>query len=109
VLQGGTAVFGGGGAYAVVARGDAFVDCDANGRDDGGEIAANPALDANLDGVLDRCQPVTGDLTGDGLVGAADLTVLLSAWGTRGSPADLNGDGVVGSADITVLLSAWTM
>ncbi|MEY5031367.1 MAG: hypothetical protein RL354_398, partial [Planctomycetota bacterium] len=27
----------------------------------------------------------------------------------RGSPADLNGDGVVGSADITVLLSAWTM
>jgi alpha-tubulin suppressor-like RCC1 family protein len=109
VLQGGTAVFGGGGAYAVVARGDAFVDCDANGLDDGGEIAANPALDANLDGVLDRCQPVTGDLTGDGLVGAADLTVLLSAWGTRGSPADLNGDGVVGSADITVLLSAWTM
>lgn len=46
------------------------------------------------------------DLTGDGLVSGADLTVLLSQWGLSG-PADLNGDGVVSSYDITILLSAW--
>ena len=47
------------------------------------------------------------DLNGDGVVGSADLTILLAAWGTSG-PGDLNGDGVVGSADLTILLSAWT-
>lgn len=33
-------------------------DCDGNGSCDLGEIIANPALDSNLDGVLDACQCV---------------------------------------------------
>ncbi|MBI1304758.1 MAG: hypothetical protein GC172_13380 [Phycisphaera sp.] len=51
--------------------------------------------------------PCLADLTGDGLVGSADLGVLLNAWGTKGSPADLTGDGSVDSADLAALLSAW--
>lgn len=46
------------------------------------------------------------DLTGDGHVTAADLTVLLSQWGTAGS-ADLDGNGLVGSSDVALLLNAW--
>ena len=48
----------------------------------------------------------TPDLNGDGMVGAADLAILLNQWGTSGT-ADFNADGVVNAADISVLLSAW--
>ncbi|MFO0828674.1 MAG: hypothetical protein U0572_11085 [Phycisphaerales bacterium] len=46
------------------------------------------------------------DLTGDGVVNASDLGVLLGAWGTSG-PGDLDHDGVVGAADLGILLGAW--
>lgn len=47
-----------------------------------------------------------GDLDGDGLVGASDLSNLLSQWGENGL-ADLNLDGVVGAPDLAILLSRW--
>lgn len=50
--------------------------------------------------------PPSPDLDGDGSVGGADLTILLSAWGT-GKLADFDGDGVVGGSDLTILLAAW--
>jgi hypothetical protein len=46
------------------------------------------------------------DLNGDGIVGAADLAILLNQWGTLGT-ADLNGDGIVDAQDMAALLSAW--
>jgi hypothetical protein len=46
------------------------------------------------------------DLNGDGVVGAADLAILLSQWGGSGS-GDLNGDGIVGGPDMAALLSVW--
>ena len=49
--------------------------------------------------------PCPGDLNGDFVVNAADLAVLLGAWGT--SAADLNGDGVVSAPDLGILLGAW--
>lgn len=51
--------------------------------------------------------PTNFDLTGDNKVNAADLAILLSAWGTSG-PGDFSGDGSVGPQDIAMLLSAWT-
>jgi len=50
--------------------------------------------------------PCPADLNGDGTVGAADLTLVLSSWGGSG-PADLDGDGFVGASDLTIVLSAW--
>ncbi len=47
------------------------------------------------------------DLTFDGAVDAADLAVLLGAWGDRSSSADLDGDRTVGAADLAVLLGAF--
>ncbi|MDZ4756359.1 MAG: alpha-amylase family glycosyl hydrolase [Phycisphaerae bacterium] len=49
---------------------------------------------------------IAPDLTCDGLVDAADLSVLLGAWGSDG-PGDLNDDGTVGAADLSVLLGSW--
>jgi len=52
--------------------------------------------------------PCPADLTGDGIVGGADLGQLLNAWGScPGCPADLTGDGIVNGADLGALLNAW--
>jgi hypothetical protein len=55
-------------------------------------------------GGTDTC---TGDLNLDGVVGGADLTILLGSWATSDPAADLNGDGTVNGADLTIILSAW--
>ena len=55
---------------------------------------------------IEAC-PLLGDINGDGIVDATDLTFLFSAWGTPN--ADLNGDGTTDSADLSVILSGRTM
>lgn len=49
------------------------------------------------------------DLNGDGEVGGADLTIILSNWGCvdQGCEGDLTGDDLVDGADLTVVLSNW--
>ncbi|MFO0874026.1 MAG: hypothetical protein U0575_08660 [Phycisphaerales bacterium] len=56
-----------------------------------------------------RAKPVVhaADLDCDGLVGAADLALLISMWGS-GDSADLDGDGVVAGGDLGLLLQAWS-
>jgi hypothetical protein len=49
--------------------------------------------------------PCAGDFNGDGTRDAADLAVLLGAWGAAGG--DLNGDGTTDAADLAALLSGW--
>ena len=51
--------------------------------------------------------PCPADLNGDGIVGGADLGLLLAAWGTADPAADLNGSGNVDGGDLGLLLSAW--
>ena len=53
-------------------------------------------------------EAMPADLNGDGAVDAADLGLLISAWGDTTGYADLNGDGVVGSADLGLLISDWS-
>ncbi|MCH2145919.1 MAG: hypothetical protein MK082_12350, partial [Phycisphaerales bacterium] len=48
-----------------------------------------------------------GDLTGDGVVDGADLTVLLGAWGASSGPADIDDSGLVDGADLSMLLGEW--
>lgn len=49
------------------------------------------------------------DLDGDCHVTAADIALLLGAWGACGAPcdADFNADGVVDAADLATLLGEW--
>lgn len=49
----------------------------------------------------------TGDIDGDGTVGAADLSYLLGAWGGSDANADIDDDGIVGGSDLSLLLSSW--
>ncbi|MCA9291535.1 MAG: VCBS repeat-containing protein [Phycisphaerales bacterium] len=59
--------------------------------------------------ILMRNTAIPADLDGDGVVGPADLAVLLAEWGPCGAcAADLDGDGVVGPADLGALLANWT-
>lgn len=46
------------------------------------------------------------DLSGDGVVDAADLATLIGSWGQTGAPADFSGDGV-GADDLAALIGAW--
>ncbi len=48
------------------------------------------------------------DLNGDGSVDAADLAILLAAWGSNDPLADLDQNGVVDSSDLAILLANWT-
>jgi polyhydroxybutyrate depolymerase len=60
---------------------------------------------------LDRPKPgEPGDLNGDGRVDAADLGLLLVAWGRcSGCPADLDGDGQVGGSDLGLMIALWSV
>jgi len=54
--------------------------------------------------------PCPADLVQDGAVNAADLSIVLVAWGTSGSQypgVDIDGNGVVNGADLGALLAAW--
>ncbi|MFM7261166.1 MAG: hypothetical protein ACKO3W_11235 [bacterium] len=51
------------------------------------------------------CAVCAADFDGDGQVSAADLALLLSAWGT---PArDVDGDGTTGASDLSLVLASW--
>ena len=67
--------------------------------------------DANGDGIPDECETLLGDIDGDGDVDAADLILLLGAWGACADcdncPADLDGDCDVDGADLILLLGNW--
>ncbi len=82
-------------------------------------------IDRDLDGFFDRDELDGGsdpadpdqvprdpcaaaDLDGSGGVDAADLALLLGAWGpSPDHPADLDGDTDVGAADLALLLGNW--
>ncbi len=51
-------------------------------------------------------EPNPADLNNDGIVNGADMTIVLSCWGTP--CADINDDGTTDGLDMTVLLSSWT-
>jgi alpha-tubulin suppressor-like RCC1 family protein len=68
------------------------------------------AVHAGGDRTVVELSSTAADLNGDGAVSAADLSLLLLAWGPCGSgrcDADLDGDGAVGAADLALLLEAW--
>lgn len=47
------------------------------------------------------------DLDANGIVDAADLGLLLGAWGTTTAGFDLTGDGIIDAADLGVMLGDW--
>ncbi len=73
----------------------------------GGDFIVSPAGDSRL-ASWQRCPlAVPSDLNDDGIVGAADLAILLGGWG-QGGITDVNGDGTTDFIDLAILLGAWT-
>ncbi|MFM1824284.1 MAG: hypothetical protein RI967_2550 [Planctomycetota bacterium] len=86
------------------------VDCDQNGRLDSCELERDPSLDANQNGIPDRCEPCPADIDGSGSVDGGDLTALLAAWQQAGPEyewLDLDGSGIVDGGDLAVILAGW--
>ncbi len=57
-------------------------------------------------------QTTSGDINGDGFVGALDLQIVLSNWGSLVTPGDtsrgdLFPDGFIGVSDLSILLINW--
>lgn len=79
-------------------------DCDGNGQLDSIDIS-NGAIDADGDGVIDRCEYNIGDLNLNGVIDAYDVSILLGWWGVPFPQfGDLNFDGVVNAIDLGTLL-----
>ena len=57
-------------------------------------------------GVLTDEAPCPADLSGDGVVGFSDLSIILSNWLTSDG-GDVNGDGQTNFSDLSLVLSAW--
>lgn len=58
-------------------------------------------------------QALVGDLNGDGVVGIADLDILLAHWGDAvagydASRGEVTGDGLVGQDDLQAVLGHWS-
>jgi hypothetical protein len=50
----------------------------------------------------------SGDVDGDGVVGAVDLAIVLNTWGQSGVAADVDGSGSVDAGDLAAVLSNWS-
>lgn len=73
-----------------------------------GHVLATPQAEREWDPPV-----ISGDLNADQVVDAADIGLLLAAWGPCPAapapcPADLNGDGVVDASDLGAMLADWT-
>lgn len=86
-------------------------DCDDNNPFQyPGAPGTNQGIDNNCNGLMEVSEIAEvgcpADLSGDGVVGAADLIVFLGDFGcmTDCGDTDLDGDGLVGVSDLVVLL-----
>jgi murein tripeptide amidase MpaA len=73
------------------------------------DLGAGSIVEAGVDHVrvlVGGCTAILGDLDGDLDVDAADLAILLGAWGLPGA-TDLDGDGSTGASDLSIVLGAW--
>ena len=87
-------------------------DCNSDGIVDYGQILQGQLVDADVNGVPDVCEvdPCPGDITNGGTVDAADLSILLAAWGTNGQAefdTDIDSSGLVDGGDLALVLGGW--
>ncbi len=85
-------------------------DCDNDGQGDAAQIAANQALDADQDGVLDSCQPGAAcpcDFNHSGAVTVQDIFDFLAGYFQASPLADFNHSGAVTIQDIFDFLGCY--
>lgn len=74
-----------------------------------GELTNNGVIDQPANLVIVGLCPA--DLNGDGMIGFADLNVIVSHFNAQGPPGtqtgDIDGDGLVGFSDLNIVVSAF--
>jgi len=70
-----------------------------------GTAGAPDAMQVVVVGPSSVVAPCPADLSGDGVVNAADLSQVLGFWGLPN--ADIDGDGTTGASDLSIVLGAW--
>lgn len=72
-------------------------------------IAASPTIELSPTGIITPTSSICipSDLDCSGKVNAADLTILLTAFGSSDASADLDASGTVNAIDVTILLSSF--
>ena len=71
---------------------------------------SRPLTSAEVDALYRAASICPGDITNGGTVDAADLSILLAAWGTNGQAefdTDIDGSGLVDGGDLALVLSGW--
>ena len=83
--------------------------CEATGYLMTKPFERNNPMPGQFNETCDNDDDCPADLNGDGEVGGADLTIILSNWGCvdQGCEGDLTGDDLIDGADLTVVLSNW--
>jgi hypothetical protein len=85
----------------------ASTDCNANGIPDLCDVVSAFSADLNGNFIPDECE-CSGDVDGNGRVDVDDIIDVIASWGTTGgSPADVNNDGIVGAADLAIVLTGY--
>jgi hypothetical protein len=79
-------------ASAPYACGVSITDCNNNGIDDAIDIAGNPALDCDTNGVIDSCELAARDCDNNGIIDACDIAA--------NSSLDCNTNGVIDSCEL---------
>jgi hypothetical protein len=92
--------------YVPCGSGDEQLSTDINGNARPSSGSANCSAGA-YETVSSNPSSLVGDLNGDGTVNAADLAILVAAWGTTNQAiaTNLNNAGPVGPVDLSILLS----
>lgn len=68
-------------------------------------VAGASGIEGTLDIAFEEQAACPADFNQDGNVNAADVTLLLSSWGSAGG--DVNGDGTTNATDLAELLLSW--
>ena len=79
----------------------AIVDCDLNGFDDACEIALDPVLDLNFDGILDECQALSADVAKVSIGNGGTQNFALHAGAAFGGHVYLLAGSITGTSGIT--------
>lgn len=93
------------GMYNQVDATPALVGCEVDGCCD--VVPPASFIDEGENMIEAYCGGCRADFNCYGGVGAADLGLLLGAWGSTDPVYDLDGDGVVGGSDIGALVAQW--
>jgi len=57
--------------------------------------------------IADSCTPICPDIDQDGQVGANEILLVISYWGSSDNDVDVTGNGIVDAEDLLLIIASW--